>query len=239
MSHDADAILKKLRSLADPERARGSRRYFKTGVGEYGEGDEFLGIRVPVLRSLVRDYATISPDDTRALLVSRFHEARLLGLLILVRQFQKGDHAARRAIFDFYMDHIAAVNNWDLVDLSAPHIVGGWLGAGEHKLLTKLSKSESVWERRIAILATLSFIRTGYFAETLRLAKLLLHDPHDLIHKAVGWMLREVGGKDRAVEVAFLDKHAAIMPRTMLRYAIEKFPPPMRQRYLKLPRKIS
>jgi 3-methyladenine DNA glycosylase AlkD len=226
-------IQTELAQLADPVDAKNLAWFFKTGPGDYGEGDQFRGIRVPVLRKLVRRYRELPLTDTTALLASPWHEDRLLALLILVDQYRRGDAVARQAIFDLYLAHTNRINNWDLVDLSAPAIVGGHLFGGDTTLLTTLAQSPSLWERRIAMLATAHFIDRGRFEEPLRIADLLCHDPHDLIHKAVGWMLREVGKRDLAAEEAFLLPRYRTMPRTMLRYAIEKFPPARRQAYLR------
>ncbi len=228
----AAAVHRRLTALADPARAAASRWFFKTGPGEYGEGDRFLGIRVPVLRQLSREFQDLTPAAVSRLLTSRWHEERLLALLILVRQYGRGDAARREAIYRQYLANTASINNWDLVDSSAAQIVGAHLLEGDRPRLVRLARSVSLWERRIAIIATLYYIRMGQFDDTLAIARLLLDDPHDLIHKAVGWMLREVANRDRAVAEAFLRRHAAAMPRTMLRYAIEKFPEPLRRRYL-------
>jgi 3-methyladenine DNA glycosylase AlkD len=223
----------RLRQLADPEDARFLQRYFRTGPGEYGEGDRFLGIRVPVLRRLVREYRGLPLDAATELLRSPWHEARLLALLLLADAYARGTAEAREAVYRTYLAHTGYVDNWDLVDSSAPQIVGAHLEAGDRGVLERLAKSESLWERRIAILATQHFIRRGDCGTTLRIAEMLVDDGHDLIHKAVGWMLREVGNRDRAAEEAFLRRHHRTMPRTMLRYAIEKFPPDLRRRYLR------
>jgi len=228
-----EAIERELHGLADPEVAGFLARFFKTGPGEYGEGDRFLGIRVPVLRKLARKHSSLELSGCRELLVSPFHEARLLALLILVRAYDRGDEETRDAICRLYLDHTAYVNNWDLVDTSAEHIVGRHLREGERGILYDLARSSSVWERRIAIMATFGYVKAGSFDETLRLADMLLLDPHDLIHKAVGWMLREVGKRDAAVAEAFLRPRYRRMPRTMLRYAIEKYPEALRQKYLR------
>lgn len=221
-----------LNSLADPERARHSQRYFKTGPGEYGEGDKFLGLRVPVVRQAVKKYAAASLDTAAELLESEFHEVRLFALLLLVARFGKSDAAGQEKIYRLYLRHTRHINNWDLVDSSAPYIVGGYLHDKERSILYPLAKSKSLWERRIAVMATFWFIRDGEFDDALRIATLLLNDPEDLIHKAVGWMLREIGKRDTASETAFLKAHCRNMPRTMLRYAIEKFTPAERQKYL-------
>jgi 3-methyladenine DNA glycosylase AlkD len=226
-------IERELEALADPEIAAFLARFFKTGPGEYGEGDRFLGIRVPVLRRLARKHQSLDLSGCRALLVSPYHEARLLALLILVRAYDRGDEAKREEIYRLYLDHLAYVNNWDLVDSSAEHIVGRHLRDRDRSLLYDLARSSSVWERRIAIMATFGYVKAGSFDETLRIADLLLSDPHELIHKAVGWMLREVGKRDRGVAEAFLRPRYRRMPRTMLRYAIERYPEALRQAYLR------
>lgn len=228
-----DAIRARLRELGSPEDARFLQRFFKTGPGEYGEGDVFLGIRVPVLRRLARELQATSVEDAAALLRSEVHEERLLALLLLVRAYQRGNAGTRQAVFDTYLAHTRHIDNWDLVDASAEHIVGAHLWEGDRALLDRLARSELLWERRIAIMATFHFIKRGDFAGTLRIAEALLHDRHNLIHKAVGWILREVGKRDQEAEEAFLRAHARAMPRTMLRYAIERFPEPLRQRYLR------
>jgi 3-methyladenine DNA glycosylase AlkD len=223
----------RLHEIGDAEHARFVAGYFRTGPGEYGHGDRFLGIRNPALRALVREYRGVSLDAAAALLRSEWHEARLLALLLLADAYKRGAADARAAIYRLYLKNLRYVNNWDLVDLSAPNIVGAHLAEGDRSLLDELARSEVLWERRIAIIATQHLIRKGDFSTTLRIAEVLVDDRHDLIHKAVGWMLREVGDRDRAAEEAFLRRHQRTMPRTMLRYAIEKFPPDLRQRYLK------
>ena len=221
------------RALADPGDAANLARFFKTGPGEYGAGDRFLGIRVPAIRRCARAQAGLPLRSVCALLKSAYHEERLLALLIMVLQFERADMAGRRARYDCYLAHTQWINNWDLVDLSAHHIVGAWLAARRRRPLYRLARSSALWERRIAILSTFHFIRQNDFTDTLGVATILRHDSHDLIHKAVGWMLREVGNRDRPVEEAFLKRHYSAMPRTMLRYAIERFPEPLRQSYLK------
>jgi len=223
----------RLRALSDPDRAAVFRRFFQTGAGQYGEGDEFIGVTVPALRETCRECRGASLADIRVLLGSSIHEERLLALLLLVDAFRRGNSAERQAIYDLYLAHTSSINSWDLVDSSAPAIVGGWLHDRSRAPLRALAKSPSLWERRIAIVATAYFIRRGEFDDTLTIARLLLRDHHDLIHKAVGWMLREVGKKDGAAERRFLDTHASDMPRTMLRYAIERFPPAERYAYLR------
>ena len=231
-SQTAAAIVRDLKAHADPEDAAFLQRFFKTGPGEYGEGDVFLGIRVPQTRRLAKTHRATTATQLGKLLESRYHEARLLALLIMVDQFRRGDRPERRAMYDLYRSRLASVNNWDLVDSSAEHIVGGFLVDRSRKPLYALARSPNVWRRRVAIMATFHFIRQHDFADTLALADVLLRDDHDLIHKAVGWMLREVGNRDRATEIAFLDARYERMPRTMLRYAIERFPEKTRRAYL-------
>ena len=228
-----DQIRLKLQRLKDDKRAEGLQRFFKTGPGQYGEGDVFLGIRVPDLRSLARDHRTARLSEIKQLMKSKFHEERVLALMMLVYSYSKGDEEAKKAIYDLYLKSTRFINSWDLVDLSAHHIVGHYLSDKSKEPLYNLAKSESLWERRIAIIATAYFIKRGEFADTLRISKMLLKDKEDLIHKAVGWMLREVGNRDLATEERFLIAHYKRMPRTMLRYAIEKFHEPRRQMYLR------
>lgn len=227
------SLQREARDLADPAVAAHSRGYFKTGPGQYGEGDAFLGLRVPTLRSLVRKYRTLDYTDAVELLKSAWHEERLLGALLLVNAYERGDERKKERIHRAYLRNAKRVNNWDLVDSSAPQIVGAHLTPRNVALLVDLAKSRNIWERRIAIIATQHFIRNSEFRPTLTIAALLIDDPEDLIHKAVGWMLREVGNRDRAVLDSFLSKHYARMPRTMLRYAIERHPEKLRRAYLK------
>ena len=212
--------------------AETNKWFFKTGPGQYGEGDRFLGITVPQLRAISRTHRDLRLNAVAALLGSRWHEERLLALLILVHQYRRADEPTRAAIHRLYLDHTRSINNWDLVDSSAPQIVGAHLETRDRSKLRRLARSPSLWERRIAMLATYHYIRKNDFADALAIAELLLHDDHDLIHKAVGWMLREIGNRDRAVEEDFLRRHARVMPRTMLRYAIERFPEPLRRKYM-------
>lgn len=225
-------IRRLLRATAQPARAKLLQRFFKTGPGEYGQGDRFLGLRVPVIRRVVRESDGLPLAGVVELLRAQYHEERLLAILILVRRFERGSPEERKSLFGIYLTHRQFVNNWDLVDLSAPRILGAWLLDRPRGLLDELARSGNVWERRMAVLATFAFIRAGQFDDGLRLAEGLLGDRHDLIHKACGWMLREAGKRDRQVLTAFLEKHAARMPRTMLRYAIEKLPPHERNRWL-------
>jgi 3-methyladenine DNA glycosylase AlkD len=225
-----------LRRLADPVRAAGALRFFKTGPGEYGEGDQFLGITVPDSRSFLPRSDALREADVLILLRSKWHEERLLALLVLVRRFGKAakDEAAREHLVRLYLANTEWINNWDLVDSSAPQILGTWLLRREREraVLRQLACSKNLWEQRIAILATQALIRDGQFDDTLRLSEHFLTHPHDLMHKACGWMLREVGSRDEAVLRRFLDQHATQMPRTMLRYSIEKFPEADRSQYL-------
>jgi 3-methyladenine DNA glycosylase AlkD len=227
------AILQsQLRALASAETAANLQRFFKTGPGQYGAGDVFLGIKVPPLRALAKQHRDAGLDTIAALLASRYHEERMFALLLLMQFYQGADEAAQQAAYDLYLGHTQHINNWDLVDVSAPRIVGRHLQDRPRKVLHKLARSSSLWERRIAILATAWFIRLDDYADTLRIAEMLLQDEHDLMHKAVGWMLREVGKRDLAAEEDFLHRHYRGMPRTMLRYAIERFPEPKRKNYL-------
>lgn len=228
----AKAIQAALRAAANPQYARNLQWFFKTGPGEYGAGDVFIGIRVPDLRRLARGFQAAGERAVAALLASSVHEDRLLALMILTDQFERGSPAERERIFRFYGAHTDRINNWDLVDLSAPTIVGQWLATRSRASLDRWARSPSLWERRIAIVATYAFIRAGDFGDTLRIADRLLNDPHDLIHKATGWMLREVGKRDPATLEAYLAPRYRTMPRTMLRYAIERFPEPRRKAYL-------
>ncbi len=222
----------RLNSLASPEVAATSAQFFKTGPGQYGEGDTFIGVRVPALRKLARECRALTLAEVEVILHSPVHEERLLALLVLVLGVGKGDDAHRKAVYDFYLGSTQHVNNWDLVDTSAPAIVGGYLRDKPRKPLVRLAKSASLWERRIAIVATQHFIRLDDFDDTLAISRLLLSDKEDLIHKATGWMLREVGDRDEAALEAFLTEHGPVMPRTMLRYAIEHFSPEERRAYL-------
>jgi 3-methyladenine DNA glycosylase AlkD len=226
------AVRRRLREVADPEDAVFLQRFFKTGPGQYGEGDHFLGIRVPITRKLAREFADLPLGDVEKLLHDRWHEARLLALVLLVSQYARGGAAEKDRIFRLYLANTNRINNWDLVDMSAAGIVGAHLETRDRAPLDRLARSKSLWERRIAIVATYWFIRHGEFDDTLRIAATLLGDSHDLIHKAVGWMLREVGKRDERVLETFLDEHASEMPRTALRYSIERMSPAKRTRYM-------
>ena len=227
--------------LANKEIAEHSQRFFKTGKGEYGESDIFLGIRVPVLRKLVNKYRGISLEEVSKLLHSKFHEERLLAVLILVHLFknrsgtldESGTYDGQKQIYNLYLDNIEFINNWDIVDISAGNIVGAYLHQKDKALLYRLVKSQNLWERRISIISTFHFIRNYDFDDTLKIAEILLNDKEDLIQKAVGWMLREVGKREIEIEEEFLQEHYMKMPRTMLRYAIEKFPETRRKMYLR------
>jgi 3-methyladenine DNA glycosylase AlkD len=229
----AKEIRNKLHKLGDKKRAEHSKRYFKTGPGEYGEGDIFLGIPVPELRKLSSAYRDIPLQTAEKLLKSAIHEARMLALLILVLKYAKGDARAHKRIYALYLKNTQFINNWDLVDASAHYIVGPFLMDKSKKPLYRLAASKSLWERRIAIMATFHYIRHNLYSETLKIAETLISDKEDLIHKAVGWMLREIGKRDLQTEEEFLNSRYKEMPRTMLRYAIEKFPAAQRRLYLK------
>jgi 3-methyladenine DNA glycosylase AlkD len=226
------ALRKELYALADPSDAKFLQGFFKTGPDQYGAGDKFLGLRVPDLRRLVREYPELEDSQALEMLESPWHEERLLALLFLVQRYRRGDGSVREKIHRAYLANTRYVNNWDLVDASAHYIVGQHLDAGNIRLLERLARSDDIWERRIAIISTFHFIKAGEFRPTLKIAKLLVEDRHDLIHKAVGWMLREVGKRDRKAEDAFLVRHYRKMPRTMLRYAIERHPERVRKQYL-------
>lgn len=231
-------IKKKLKAKAKPETARVCQSFFKTGPGEYGEGDIFIGVKMPDLRLIAKEHLAISQVELKALLQSKVHEERMVGLVILTLKFSKAqknkDHLQMEKYFDFYMRQIKFINNWDLVDISAPTVVGGYLFLQDRSVLTKLAKSKLLWARRIAIVSTHYFIRQNDFQTTLLLARTLLKDEHDLIHKAVGWMLREIGKRENAVLLKFLNEHATEMPRVMLRYSIEKLSPGRRKQYLSM-----
>lgn len=225
-------IKRKLRELANPERAKVSLRYFKTGPGQYGAGDRFLGNTVPDLRKVAREYRDLQKKDIVELLQSPIHEERLLALLILNLQFQCGTELQRKKIHRMYLNNMKWINNWDLVDCSAPLLIGTYLLDKDPKILNNLAASKNLWERRTAIIATQAFIKQNKYDLTLRIAARLLNDKEDLIHKGTGWMLREIGNRAPKILEEFLDQHAANMPRTMLRYAIEKFDESKRKVYL-------
>jgi 3-methyladenine DNA glycosylase AlkD len=219
--------------LADAGQAAVLQRFFKTGKGQYGYGDIFLGIKVPVQRTLAKKYRDLDLADAVSLLQSKIHEHRLTALMIFILKYQKADTKGKKEIFNLYLKHRKHINNWDLVDLSAPNIVGNYLLDEDRDILYTLAESKSLWDKRIAILATFEFIKNGDAKDTFQIAEILLYDKHDLIHKAVGWMLREVGKRlGRSTEETFLEKHCRHMPRTMLRYAIEHFPATLKKKYM-------
>ncbi len=226
-------IKKEIKKRANPEQASILQRFFKTGKGEYGEGDVFYGIKVPEQRKIAKQFKDLSFTDLKSLLNSKIHEERLIAAFILVEQYKKGDDKKKKAVFDFYLKNKKGINNWDLVDLSAPQIIGEHLLDKEKDLLYKFAHSKNLWEKRISVLSTFTFIRNHFFEDTLSISEILLNDKHDLIQKAVGWMLREIGKRDLITEKEFLQKYYKTMPRTMLRYAIEKFPEEKRKAYLK------
>jgi 3-methyladenine DNA glycosylase AlkD len=227
-----EKIKKRLRTFASKEKAKILQGFFKTGPGEYGEGDIFLGVVVPNIRKVSQEFQGISLPEIALLLTSEVHEERLLALLMLVQAFTKGDDAVKKKIYAFYLDNTRYINSWDLVDLSAPNIVGAYLMDKSRKPLYTLAKSRDLWERRIAILSTFAFIKQNDHRDALKITAILLDDEHDLIHKAGGWMLRELGKRDLLTEERFLKQYYKKMPRTMLRYAIERFPEVKRKKYL-------
>lgn len=234
----AAVIMKRLRAAATPGKAAVLAGFFKTGKGQYGEGDQFLGVMVPEQRKLAKEFRDLPLPEVEKLLASPYHEARLTGFLVLTYAFERADARGRRSLYEFTLANRAAMNNWDLVDVIAPVIIGGWMleRPADRKLLRKYAKSADLWKRRIAIVSTLAFIRAGDFADTLAISEVLLGDRHDLIHKATGWMLREAGKRDVAVLRGFLEEHAARMPRTALRYAIERLPEAERKAWMAVPR---
>lgn len=226
------ALRKEIKSVSNTEKAKFLQRFFKTGKGEYAEGDLFLGIVVPVQRQIARKYKELSFTDLKKLITSKYHEERLIALLILVERFKKADEVEKEKIVSFYLDNRKGINNWDLVDLSAPKILGEYLLDKDRKILYKFAKSDNLWEKRIAVLSTFTFIRNNDFNDALNIYEIVVNNNHDLIHKAVGWMLRELGKIELKTEEKFLKKYYKTMPRTMLRYAIEKFPEKKRKDYL-------
>lgn len=227
------SIRNELRKLGNKEIAEHSQRFFRTGNGQYGAGDRFLGIRVPVLRKLAKKHQGISIEEASQLLKSQFHEERLLSLLMLINIFKTTNEENKEFIYILYLNNTKFINNWDLIDCSAEHIVGAYLRERDKQPIYNLANSKSLWERRVSIMSTFHFIKNKEFIEPLKVSEILLHDKEDLIHKAVGWMLREIGKRDIRAEDVFLKKHYKDMPRTMLRYAIEKFPEERRKKYLK------
>ncbi len=222
-----------LKRLADPKRAKVLQGFFKTGKGEYGEGDIFIGITVPEQRKVAKKYIDIKLKYVEKLLNSKIHEERLTAVLILVEKFQRSEKLEKEKIVKFYLRNTKKVNNWDLVDSSADKILGAYILKKDKQVLYKLAKSKNLWERRISIVATFYFIKNNKFQDTLKIAEILLNDEHQLIHKAVGWMLREVGKRDQKIEERFLKKYYKIMPRTMLRYSIERFEKKKKEFYMK------
>ncbi len=233
MIKEVGRIEKRLQELGNKKRAKILQGFFKTGHGEYGEGDILLGIRVPDLRKLAKEYQDIPSRDVRQLIKAPIHEERMLALLILVRKYSKGTETEKKRIYDLYLRNTRFINNWDLVDVTAEHIVGNFLMNKSRKPLYSLAKSKFLWDRRISIMSTFHFIKHHDFSDTLKIAEILISDKEDLIHKAVGWMLRETGKRHMPTEEKFLIKYYKSMPRIMLRYAIERFPESKRQKYLK------
>lgn len=229
-----NGLISELSSVANPEQAKNLSRFFKTGKGEYGEGDIFIGIKVPVQRNIAKKYSELSLADLQKLLDSKIHEHRLVALIILMNKYKKAKKnlLEKRRIFEFYLKNTSRINNWDLVDLSAPTIIGDFLQREGTTLLREFAKSENIWERRIAVISTMAFIKKRNLGEALAISEILLHDEHNLIHKAVGWTLREVGKKNKNVLEIFLSSRYKEMPRTMLRYAIEKFPEEERKKWM-------
>jgi 3-methyladenine DNA glycosylase AlkD len=232
-------LIRELQRAADPEKAKNLEWFFKTGKGEYGEGDKFLGITVPNLRTISKKYQNLELNDLQKLLDNKFHEHRLSALMILRFKYAKTLRlpiekrvAQGKAIVSFYLKNTKKINNWDLVDLSCHYILGNWLLDKDRKILYQLARSKNLWEKRISIITTFAFVDEDQFTDSLKIGEILLNDKHDLIHKAVGWVLREIGKKDKKTETDFLDKYYKIMPRTMLRYAIEKFSDKERKFYL-------
>ena len=231
----AVAVRRALEAEARPDRVAGAMRFFKCGPGKYGEGDVFIAVTVPAQRTIARHFRDLPLPEVDRLLTSRIHEERLTALLILVHQFTRGDEPRRRQVFTLYMKRLRFIDNWDLVDTSAAQIVGGWLEDKPRGLLDRLARSTHLWSRRVAMIATFHYIQRGEHRDAIRIATVLVNDTHDLIHKAAGWMLREVGKRaSDAALTAFLERHAATMPRTMLRYAIERRPAAERTRWMRL-----
>ena len=228
-------IRKEIKTISDPKRATALQRFFKTGKGEYGYGDVFVGLTLPQIRNLVKKYQEMDLKDVVMLLQSKIHEERMIALLVLVEQYKKANEKVKKQIFNLYLANTKYINSWDLVDVTTPRIIGEYLKDKDRSILYKLAKSDGLWEKRISIMATYQFIATlKQFKDTFAIADILLNDKHDLIHKAVGWMLREVGKRiSQETEEEFLKTRYKKMPRTMLRYAIERFPEDLRLKYLK------
>lgn len=229
----AKQIISDLQRLANPDKAKLLSRFFKTGKGEYGEGDKFIGIMVPQQRQIVKKYyKQITLNDISTLLSNKIHEYRLTALLILVEKYKKADERTRKEYYDFYLKNVKYINNWDLVDVTCSRIVGAYLNDKDRAPLYKLALSKNLWEKRISIISTFAFIKRSDFKDSLKLAEILIKDKHDLIQKAVGWTLREIGKKNLELEEIFLKKYSSIMGRTALRYSVEKFPEEKRKYYL-------
>jgi len=226
-------IKEEFKKFSNQQHAARLQKYFKTGKGEYGEGDIFLGLRVPATRKIAKKYRAMPINEVSVFLKSQFHEERLFALFVLIGLFRKADEYNQEKIYTLYLKNTNYINNWDLVDVTTPKIVGEHLLDKPRDILYQFAKSDNLWKQRIAVLATFTFIKHGDFQDTLKIAQILLHHPHDLIHKAVGWILREIGKQNQTVEEKFLRQYYHTMPRTMLRYAIERFPETLRQKYLK------
>ncbi|MDH5656047.1 MAG: DNA alkylation repair protein [Spirochaetia bacterium] len=228
-----------LKSLADRKVAEHSQRYFKTGPGEYGEGDVFIGLRMPQIRSLAKKYSKLSFSDIENLLKSEIHEKRMLAVILLVNAYKKAAEPDQKKIYQMYFKNKKYINNWDLIDVSCPHVMGGYLYKNDRSVLFKLAASGNLWDKRLAVMSTFYFIRNGDFNDSFKICEMLLDDEEDLIHKAAGWMLREIGKRNPKEEEKFLDRHAEKMPRTMLRYALERFSESKRKKYMSVKRKIA
>lgn len=229
-------VVRRLEAMADPKRAASLRWFFKTGPGQYGEGDLFIGLTMPQARQLVTEYAALPLEEVERLLDSTWHEARTLAVVIMANRYRTASPSERAAIYRLYLRRSDRINNWDLVDISAPHVVGAHLERRSRAPLRRLAKSTLLWDRRIAMVSTMWFIRNGEFEDTFDIARMLLDDREDLIHKAMGWMLREVGKKDERALLGFLDRHAGELPRTALRYSLERLSPALRRHYMDVPR---
>ncbi len=242
MSQNFEAIKKEIQKFANKKRADFNKKYFKTGKGEYGEGDLFLGLTVPEQRKIAKLFQDLEIEDVKRLLKSKIHEHRFIALVILIHKFNKQGESKKKEIVDIYLSHTKYINNWDLVDASAEKILGQYLlnkSKYEKKVLYDLARSKSLWEKRISIIATFAFIKNRQFNDCLKISEILLEDSHDLIHKAVGWMLREIGKRDMKAEESFLKKHYKKIPRTMLRYAIEKFSREKKDFYMQKNQKVK
>lgn len=229
-----EKLKEKLKSHSNPQKAKILKTFFKTKIGEYGEGDIFLGISVPIQRKIVKEIEeTFELENIQKLLNSKIHEERFISLLLLISKYEKGNINQKKEIVKFYLNNAKKINNWDLVDISAPKILGDWLLKHNRNILYKLAKSNNLWEKRISIISCFTFIRKKEFKDCIKISKILLTDSHDLIHKAVGWMLREIGKRNKKLLINFLENNYKKMPRTTLRYAIEKFEEKKRKEILK------